>query len=464
MSEASSTPIGRLLARVGPVLAAVEQAGGRPHVVGGAVRDALLGLEPHDVDVEVYGLEVAPLAQALARLGRVEAVGRAFGVLKLWMPGGAAVDVALPQRRSHNPSGERGVIAAPDPAMTPAEAAARRDFTWNAMALTPAGELIDPFGGAADLRAGLIRHASPLFGDDPLRVLRAVQFAARFAMRLAPETAELCRSLLPMAAALPAERVWVEWQKWALKGRAPRIGLAALQESGWLALYPELEALAGCPQPRRHHPEGDVWTHTGYVCDAAVRIAERERLTAAEREALVFAALCHDLGKPATTVLAPDGEYRSPGHSKAGVPPTEALLGRIGAPRRVAALVVPLVREHMSHMGAQVTERAARRLALRLEPATIVLWDLLVEADCSGRPPRPPCRPGAPFAELAERLGVSRGRPAPLVQGRDLLAAGMEPGPQLGELLRRAYQAQLDGAFATPEEGLMWVRLHAAGR
>ncbi|HWQ11146.1 MAG TPA: HD domain-containing protein, partial [Roseiflexaceae bacterium] len=383
MSERDA--IERLLAHVRPVLEAIERAGGRPLVVGGAVRDALLGLPPHDVDVEVYGLEAGPLAQALAALGRVEAVGRAFGVLKLWLPGGRDVDVALPQRRSRNPSGERGFIAAPDPAMTPAEAAARRDFTWNAMALTPAGELLDPFGGAADLHAGIIRHASGLFGEDPLRVLRAVQFAARFDMRLAPETAAVCRALLPEAASLPPSRVWGEWQKWALKGIRPSAGLRALQESGWLALYPELEALVGCPQPAQHHPEGDVWTHTGHVCDWAARLAEREHLTADAREVLLFAALCHDLGKPATTVLGPDGQPRSPGHAQAGVPLTQALLERFDAPKHLGQRVVPLVREHMAHMGAAASERAVRRLSLRLVPATIALWDVLAEADCSGR-------------------------------------------------------------------------------
>ncbi|MEN9935567.1 MAG: hypothetical protein RLZZ387_2146 [Chloroflexota bacterium] len=446
----------RLLAQVQPVLTAIESAGGHPLIVGGAVRDLLRGAEPGDVDVEVYGLEPAALAAALAGVGRVEAVGRAFGVLKLWPPGGRDVDVALPQRRSHNPTGERGFIAAPDP-VTFDEAAARRDFTWNAMALTPSGELLDPLGGAADLAAGVIRHASGLFGEDPLRVLRAVQFAARFGMRLAPETAAVCRALLSQAAALPRERVWGEWQKWALGGVSPRAGLIALRESGWLALYPELEALVGCLQDARHHPEGDVWTHTGYVCDAAGLVADRELLPDDERETLLFAALCHDLGKPETTVIGPDGDPTSPGHAKAGVPPTESFLARIGAPRRLALRVAPLVREHMSHMGAQVTERAVRRLALRLEPATIAQWDMLVEADCSGRPPRPPCRPSAPFVELAARLGVAHGRPPPLVQGRHLLEVGMAPGPELGEILRRAYQAQMDGAFSTVEEGLAWV-------
>jgi tRNA nucleotidyltransferase (CCA-adding enzyme) len=450
-------PIQELLAPLRPALDAIERAGGRPLVVGGAVRDALLGRMAHDVDVEVYGLTPDALRDALAAVGRVDAVGRAFGVLKLRIADGRELDVALPQRRNANALGERGLLGEPDPTMRFEEAAARRDFTWNAMALTPEGELLDLFGGAADLRAGVIRHVSGLFGEDPLRVLRAVQFAARFGMRLAPETAALCRELLPQAAGLPPERVWREWEKWALRGAYPRAGLAALEASDWLALYPELVSLGGCAQDSVFHPEGDVWVHTGYVCEQAAHIAKREMLPEAERAVLLFAALCHDLGKPATTVIGSRGEPTSPGHAKAGVAPAEAFLARIAAPRRVSAPVLPLVREHMAHMGAEPTERAARRLALRLEPATIRLWELLVEADASGRPPRPPASPGTPFAAVARRIGVASGRPAALVQGRHLLEQGMAPGPAVGELVRRAYQAQVDGAFTTLEDGLEWV-------
>src|SRR4029079_17722309 len=156
--------------------------------------------------------------------------------------------------------------------------AARRDFTWNALALTPDGELLDFFGGAADLNAGIIRHTTEAFAEDPLRVLRAMQFAARFDMRLAPETAALGRALLPEAPTLAPERVWGEWLKWALRGRRPAAGLRVLAETGWRALYPELTALVGCPQDATWHPEGAVFEHTLYVCDAAAQIAERDRL------------------------------------------------------------------------------------------------------------------------------------------------------------------------------------------
>ncbi|MEP7190086.1 MAG: HD domain-containing protein, partial [Roseiflexaceae bacterium] len=386
-----------------PILDAIQAAGGRALIVGGAVRDVLMGIAPSEYDIEVYDLPIERLLDVLAGLGRVDAVGRSFGILKLRTPTGHELDISLPRRESKVGAGHRGFLATPDPTMTPREAAARRDFTWNALAVTPEGELLDFFGGAADLRAGIIRHTTAAFAEDPLRVLRAMQFAARFDMRLAPQTAALCRTLLPEAATLATERIWGEWQKWALKGHKPAAGLRVLAETGWLTLYPELAALTDCPQDPLWHPEGGVWLHTLYVCDAAAVIAEREQLADDQRAILLFAALCHDLGKPATTAIGADGRIRSPGHALAGLELAEALLRRLGCPRALVAQAGPLVREHMAHIGMQVSDRTVRRLALRLTPATIAQWGWLVEADHSGRPPLPASTPGATIVALAQQ-------------------------------------------------------------
>jgi tRNA nucleotidyltransferase (CCA-adding enzyme) len=447
-----------ILEQLHPILAAIQAAGGQPLIVGGAVRDLLLGHDPKDLDVEVYGLNVERLAAALAPFGRIDAVGRSFGVLKLRTRAGQEFDFALPRRESKVGAGHRGFLAAPDPTMTPQEAAARRDFAINAMALTPEGQVLDFYGGQADLRDRILRHTTAAFAEDPLRVLRGMQFAARFDMRLAPETAALGRALLPEAPTLALERVWAEWWKWATKGVRPSAGLRALEETGWISLYPELVALIDCPQDSAWHPEGPVGAHNNYVVDAAAAIAARDGLADEQRAVLLFAALCHDLGKPATTSHDPDGHIRSPGHDHAGVAPTESLLRRIGCPQAIVAQVVPLVREHMAHIGMTVTDRAVRRLALRLAPATIEQWARLVEADHSGRPPLPPGNPAAEIVAVAQRLGAAAGRPAPILLGRHIIESGMlRPGPKLGALLRRAYQAQIDGAFATQKEGLEWA-------
>jgi tRNA nucleotidyltransferase (CCA-adding enzyme) len=447
-----------LLEQLQPILDAIQAAGGQPLIVGGAVRDILLGHPPKDLDFEVYQLDVERLAMVLAPFGRIDAVGRSFGVLKLRTPNSQEFDFALPRRESKIGAGHRGFLAAPDPTMTPQEAAARRDFTINAMALTPDGQVLDFFGGQEDLRARILRHTTTAFAEDPLRVLRGMQFAARFDMRLAPETAALCRQLLPEAPTLAIERVWAEWWKWATQGARPSAGLRALEETGWVTLYPELAALIDCPQDKAWHPEGSVWIHSLLVCDVAATIAERDGLAGEQRAALLFAALCHDLGKPSTTTHDPDGHIRSPGHDQVGAGLAEALLRRLGGSQDIIAQVAPLVREHMVHIGMTLAARSVRRLALRLAPATIEQWGRLVEADASGRPPLPPAAPAAAIVEYAQHLSAAAGPPAPVLLGRHLIAAGMmQPGPTLGALLKQAYQAQIDGVFATVEEGMDWA-------
>lgn len=456
MSDTVPDSVAALRTRAQPVVAALLAAGGRPLVVGGAVRDALRGSFSSDIDIEVYHLEPDALLDTLIPLGKLNAVGRSFGVLKLRLADGCAFDITIPQRDNRNTHGGRGVLSAADPHMTPHEAASRRDFTWNALAITPEGELLDFFDGVEDLHNGVIRHISNAFAEDPVRVLRAMQFAARFDMQFAPATAAYCQTLLPLASTIAPERVWGEWAKWAL-GSYPRAGLQALHESGWVAHFPELAALCDCVQSPEHHPEGDVWAHVGFVCTAAAQIATRDQLATEPRRVLLFAALCHDLGKPATTQLDQDGRIRSRGHAVAGVAVAKALLGRIGAPQAIIEQVLPLVREHMAHYG-QPTPRTLRRLAARLAPSSIGTWAQLVEADHSGRPPRPPRDPARDFVTHAHELGILDSPPAPVLTGRDLLTAGYTHGPGIGRLLRDAYQAQLDGTFTTVEEGLVWLR------
>ncbi|MCA9759883.1 MAG: polynucleotide adenylyltransferase, partial [Candidatus Eisenbacteria bacterium] len=182
---------------------------------------------PKDFDVEVYGLGLDRLTELLRRHGRVHAVGRSFGVLKLCLPGGLDVDVSLPRRESKAGRGHKGFLVEPDPQLRLEEAAARRDFTINAMAYDPvAGELLDPFHGRADLAARILRHVGPAFAEDPLRVLRGMQLAGRFGLAMSPETALLARSLFGEHDTLSVERVWAEWEKWAGKSTRPSAGLA----------------------------------------------------------------------------------------------------------------------------------------------------------------------------------------------------------------------------------------------
>ena len=447
------------------LLEAVRRVG-RPRLVGGGVRDWLLGLAPKDFDLEVAGVDFETLHRALAPFGATDVVGRSFGVIKVRSAGGGEYDFSLPRRESKTGAGHRGFAVAPDAALSDAEAAARRDFTVNAIAYDPfSATLIDPHGGQADLRARVLRHTSAAFTEDPLRVLRAFQLAARFDFSLAPETAALCRSIADTFAELPVERVWSEWDKWAVKSIKPSRGLAVLEETGWLRHFPEIAALRGTPQEPEWHPEGDVFTHTQLCLDALVGLEAWQAGDAARRRLLMLAVLAHDFGKPGTTEHAERrGQLRwiSPGHEAAGGPISEVFLRRIGAPLELTAPVGALVVNHLAHHHGQTefTDSSVRRLARRLAPATIDELAVVMLADHAGRPPLVSAETLVRIEQLrtkAHALALESAAPRPLVLGRHLLALGRTPGPDFKPLLDAAFEAQLDGAFADEAGGMAWL-------
>jgi len=441
---------------------------GRPRLVGGGVRDWLLGLAPKDFDIEVAGIDFDALHRALAPFGATDVVGRSFGVIKVRSAAsGAEYDFSLPRRESKTGAGHRGFAVAPDPALSDADAAARRDFTVNAIAWDPfTGALIDPHGGRRDLAERVLRHTSAAFTEDPLRVLRAMQLAARFDFTLAPETARLCRSIAGAFAELPVERVWHEWEKWAVKSAKPARGLAVLEETGWLVHFPEVAALRGTPQEPEWHPEGDVFTHTQHCLDALVALGEWQVSVPARRQVLTFAVLAHDFGKPATTVCAERrGAIRwiSPGHESAGGPPAESFLRRIGAPLELDAPVRALVVNHLAHHHGQAkfSDTSVRRLARKLAPATIDDLAAVMRADSNGRPPLTSPETHGRINELvakAHALALADTAPKPLILGRHLVELGLRPGPHFKPALEAAFEAQLDGAFSDQAGGLAWLR------
>ena len=439
---------------------------GRPRVVGGCVRDWLLGLEPKDFDVEVPGVNFETLHGVLAPFGATDVVGRSFGVIKLRLDG-AESDFSLPRRESKTGAGHRGFAVEPEPDLSDSEAAARRDFTVNAIAYDPfSNALIDPHGGERDLRARVLRHTSEAFTEDPLRVLRAFQLAARFNFFLAPETAGLCRSIKASFTELPAERVWGEWAKWAEKAQIPSRGLAVLQETEWLAHFSEVAALVGTHQDPEWHPEGDAFVHTGHCCDALVRLDAWQTASAEQRRVLLLAVLAHDFGKPSTTVHAEKrGKLRwlSPGHEAAGGPLAETFLRRIGAPNDTVEHVRPLVVNHMvQHSGSiEQSDTSVRRLARRLAPASIDQLCAVMRADHDGRPPMhspETLQRIDALQQKARTLTLASTAPKPLILGRHLLDFGLKPGPEFKPLLDAAFEAQLDGIFSDAAGGLVWLQ------
>ncbi len=435
------------------------------YLVGGGVRDALLGYAVKDYDVEVYGVSYEALAECLARHGKTNLVGRSFGVLKLTIPEGEEFDFAVPRRDSKIGVGHKGFEVHFDPSITPVEAAARRDFTINALMLDlHTGQLLDHFGGQRDLEQRILRHTSPAFAEDPLRVLRGMQFAGRFGLHAAPETLELCRSIKAFHGELARDRVREEWFKWASKSTVPSAGLRFLVATEWVEHYPEIRALLGTPQDAEWHPEGDVFVHTCHCCDALVRMPEWEHMDETDRIIYMLAILAHDFGKPATTSTAiRQGRERvvSPGHEEAGVPLAEQFMERIGVPQTIRPHIGPLVANHLAHINP-VTDRMVRRLAAKLQPATIEGLALVMKADHAGRPPKSPEAPSSILAliERARALSVRVKPPPAFLMGRHLIEVGMTPGPSFSAVLADAYDAQLEGRILSLADALRWLRAH----
>ena len=417
----------------------IRALGGRALLVGGCVRDALIGIESKDVDFEVFG--VAPEA-VLAAFPGCNTVGRSFGVIKT-----GDIDIAFPRRETKLGAGHKGFSIDSDPFLPIEEAAARRDFTVNAIYQDPlTGEYIDPFGGRKDLERGILRQVSGHFAEDPLRVLRGMQFIARFGFEPAPELVAACRQMTEEG--LSKERKFEEWSKLLMKGRRISKGLEFLKATGWTKYYPELENLIGCEQDPHWHPEGDVWNHTLECLD---RYAAWSDSHGGERDIITaFAVLCHDFGKPYCTKFDPEkGRIRSLGHDEIGVGYALSFLRRLTNEERILREVPPLVREHMKPYAFArdgAGDSAVRRLAARVKRI-----DRLIEVSRADNSTEESL---AWLAAAAKRLEIVDNAPEPIVKGRHLLALGLKSGPEIGRLLAKAYEAQLDGVFSDLGGGL----------
>jgi tRNA nucleotidyltransferase (CCA-adding enzyme) len=437
----------------------IRDAGGRALLVGGCVRDIIMGTQPKDWDLEVYGIEPEKLPEILDRFGDVNVVGEAFTVYKL----GHDLDISLPRRERKSGRGHRAFVIEGDPAMTFAAASRRRDFTINAILQDPlTGEIIDPWGGQDDIKKKTLRAVSPeTFVEDSLRVLRAAQFGARFEFDIEPETAALCRTM--DLSDLPKERVWGEMEKLLLGARRPSIGIEWLRTLGVTEqLFPEIKALEDVPQDPQWHPEGDVFVHTKLVVDGA-RDSIGD-LPYGKQVTVIIAALAHDFGKPATTEFL-EGRYRSRGHEEAGVAPTESFLDRLNihtlAGYDVRGQVIALVREHLKpgefyKKRDEVGDGAFRRLARKCE---LDLLYRVAKADSLGRNapwvPREKWYDSTAqewFIQRAKELEVEQQAPAPLLMGRHLLEMGLEPGPRIGQITQAVYEMQLDGRVSSLDD------------
>lgn len=447
LSSSQETILSHALAkypRLAPILANLTQEGAQVLLVGGAVRDLIMGYPIKDLDIEIHNMEMEKLETLLKRHGDVSLVGKSFGVLRVH---GLDIDWSLPRKDS---AGRKPTVII-DTTMSIKDAFARRDLTINAMGIDLSNnQLIDPFGGLQDIRNKVLRApVSDFFAQDPLRFYRVMQLISRFEMYPDAELTQICTTI--DISAVSRERIEGEFEKMLIKSKRPSLGIRWLATIGRLKeILPELYATMTVPQDPRWHPEGSVFEHTMQALDAAARTHyngdHEKRLT------VLFAALCHDLGKVVATQHKGD-RIVSYGHEIQGVPIAKAMLKRITERKELIQTVATLVRHHMSP-GVFVTQHAKpsayKRLASKLAPHTNIqmLADLACADRCgrnaaSHEPLAGPCADIALFLERAHAAQVAFEQEQPLVLGRDLLPY-VQPGPQIGELVKKAYELQIN--------------------
>ncbi len=436
----------------------LQKAGVRPVVVGGFVRDALLGVPSKDIDIECFhAATLADVSRALNGLGTVNEAGKSFGVLKLSFSG-FDIDLSLPRTEKTTGHGHRAFDVTTFSHFDFTAAARRRDFTVNAIGYDPATKrLLDPFGGIGDLEGHRLRCVDPdTFVEDPLRLLRAVQFAARFELMPEKRLLKLARRMMQDGALrnLPKERIFEEFKKLLLKAKRPSIGFEVMDSMFVTPFFPVLHALHQVPQDPLNHPEGDVFTHTLMALNVMASQRPKDEKKAL---ALMFAVLCHDMAKPQTTRLI-NKRIKAPGHEKLGVRQAERFLRQLSDESRLLRSVKTLVRLHAEPkrlFGIGAGDGAVRKLSTQVNITELVA---VARADFLGRSGSHARCPHCEWLlEKAHKLGVAEHPPAPLLHGRDLIALGLKPSKRFATILEHAYEAQLEGRFSTHEKALEWL-------
>jgi tRNA nucleotidyltransferase (CCA-adding enzyme) len=450
-------------------------------IVGGYVRDLILGKQPKDVDVEVYGVAPEKLQHMIRQLFlQVNDVGQSFGILKIKLEAGFEIDVALPRRETKVGTGHKGFVIESDPGLSFREAARRRDFTFNAIALDPlSGVIYDPYAGLTDLHNECLRVVDRVsFQEDPLRVFRAVQLSARLQARPEPDTFVLMKAMVDRGDLdqLSEERITDEWKKLLLKAKQPARGLQLLAELGVITkYYPELEALASTLQEPEWHPEGNVWIHTNLVVDQAARLIRQShrRFTTEEALTVMLGALCHDFGKPLVTKVE-DGRIRSKGHEAAGEIPVRAFLNKFTFGHDMIDRVVKITQDHLkttqywkSLDKGEVDERQyvniLRRLLRRLEGVSYEVFLAVTEADKRGRAfpdAETAAYPeGDVFREMLKKYDIESQARHTLVTGAEIIDHfGLAPGPKIGELIQLVENARDEGHIQDKQQALAFLQ------
>lgn len=445
-----------------PLIRHLIESNIRPVIVGGFVRDTLIGRSSLDIDIELYGeTDTLRLGTLLEAYGSISEVGKSFGVFKL-VYNGYHIDFSLPRTETKTGASHRDFDVRCDSGLDFAEAARRRDFTINAIGYdTTEHVILDPYGGETDLRSGILRYVdAETFGEDPLRILRAVQFAARFNLRCDDSLIGICRAMVADKAleALPKERIFEEIKKLLLMSSRPSVGFELLKTFGALPFFAPMERFESTPQDPVSHPEGSVWIHTLMCID---EMASRRGGDEADDLVKMFAVLLHDIGKPDATVVSPEGKIGASGHARLGIDLARVWMERLTADKKLITRILPLVLHHGT-VRKLFKEGLNDEKVLRLS-TEVVIEELIEVASAdffgrtfvSGKPER--FDAGEALYHHAKRLGVLRFPPPAFIQGRDLIALGLAPSKRFKTLINEAYEEQLKCSVTTYDEALKWV-------
>lgn len=423
------------------------ETGIKPVLVGGCVRDHFFNIQNKDFDIELFGEDnLQKIEKSLGKFGNVKLIGKSFGVLTLSVDN-YDFDFALPRTEKKIGKSHQDFKVVSDASLTFKQAAIRRDFTINSIGFDFENkEFLDPYNGLNDIKTKTLRHIDDkTFVEDSLRVYRAIQFSARFNLKIDKKTKVLCKQIVDSNECdyLPKERIYEEFKKLFLKSSKPSIGFETLKEFGLLKYFPELEALVGCIQDKEYHPEGDVWVHTLMTLD---EMAKNKTNDDYRDLYLFYALLCHDLGKPFCTEII-NKRVTSHKHESLGVKPTISFLSRLTDEKKFIEKIVPLVKNHLAPFQlykAESSIKAVKRLSLKCNIEDLCIVCL---TDCKGRTisNKQKCDKAISWVlEKAREMNISKDALKPLVQGRDLISLGMKPGKHFKEILEFALNLQID--------------------
>lgn len=420
-----------------------------------AVRDIIMWLIPKDFDIEIHKLDAQKIEKITSKFGKISKVWKQFWILKLSIKNWVDIDISLPRRDSKKWVWHKWFDIEIDIDMWIKDACRRRDFTMNSVSLDiVTWEIFDYFNWVKDIKKRILKITDKkTFADDPLRVMRAIQFISRFWLKIDSDSIPIIKSMLPTLKELPKERIWEEWRKILLKSEKPSVGLnMALKLWVLRILHEELSILDNIEQDKKWHPEWNVWTHTMLVLDKASEICIREKLSEEDSLIIILASLCHDLWK-ATTTKVIKWRITSHDHEQEWVKPAKKFLKSIDIPNNLIQKIIPLIANHLAPVvfyksdidWIKISDWAIRRLAKRLYPATIKELTFIAEADFRWRwVKKEKYLAWKWLLNRASRLQVESNKPINIISWKELMNLWFQPWPKIWELINYANKLRDD--------------------